>query len=250
MQIVPMRVSHARSRPRRNAFVYRVCAVAIGADDLRKGRKCALFSVDEPNLFNLQTRDYGDGKTNPVQWVRKTLDDLQVTVADGRIVLLTLPRILRYAFNPVSFWFCFDRRERLRAVLAEVNNTFGERHFYLCRHPDQRPIMRDDRLRVPKVFHVSPFQETAGEYRFAFECNDRRIAVGIDLLDETGLALTTTMRGAPRPLSGFGLVKGLASSPLQGIKVISLIHWQALKLALKGVPYRSKPPPPASIVTT
>jgi DUF1365 family protein len=249
MKIVPMRIHHARSRPRRNAFAYRVCGVAISTEDFRRGRKCALFSVDQPNLFSLRTRDYADGKTDPAQWLRNALRDFEITAADGRIVLLTLPRILGYAFNPVSFWFCFDREERLRAVLAEVNNTFGERHFYLCCHPDRRAIGRDDRLDVRKVFHVSPFLDIAGEYRFAFDCCADRIAVGIDLIDEKGLLLATSMRGAPMPLSSLRLLAVLAGLPLQVFKVIGLIHWQALKLALKGVRYRRKPAPTAAIIT-
>jgi DUF1365 family protein len=249
MQIVSMRIYHARSRPRRNSFAYRVFGVAVSTEDLRRGRKCTLFSIDEPNLFTLRTRDYADGKTDPAQWVRNALGGFHISAADGRIVLLTLPRILGYAFNPVSFWFCFDRDERLHAVLAEVNNTFGERHFYLCRHPDQRAIRRGDRLAVRKVFHVSPFLDIAGEYRFAFDYCSDRIAVGIDLIDEQGLLLATSMRGAPMPLSSLGLLGCLASLPLQVFKVIGLIHWQALKLTLGRLPYRRKPAPPAAIIT-
>jgi DUF1365 family protein len=249
MQIVPTRIFHARSRPKRNRFGYGICAVAIEAEEFRKGRRCLLFSIDAPNLFTLRTRDYADGKTDPVDWVRNALADFQIAAADGRIVLLTLPRILGYAFNPVSFWFCLDRHERLRAVLAEVNNTFGERHFYLCCHPDHRAIERDDRLGVRKVFHVSPFLETAGDYRFAFDFAAEQIAVGIDLIDEAGLALATSMRGTPQPLTSLRLLRALAGIPLQAIKVIGLIHWQALKLAFKGVPYHRKPPPPAAAIT-
>ena len=249
MQIVPLRIFHARSRPRRNAFAYRLCAVAIHADDFRKGRKCALFSIDEPNLFTLRTRDYADGKTDPVQWVRNALEGFQIAAADGRIMLLTLPRIFGLAFNPVSFWFCFDDGGCLRAVLAEVNNTFGERHFYLCCHADRRPIGRTDRLGVRKVFHVSPFLDISGEYRFGFDCSARRIAVSIDLIDETGLALATSLWGAPMPLTSSRLLAALAGVPMQAIKVIGLIHWQALKLMHKGVRYRHKPVPPAQTIT-
>lgn len=249
MQIVPMRVAHSRTRPRRNAFRYAVCYFAIPLREMTAGRKRALFSIDRANLFSLRTRDYGDGRTPPQLWVRRTLDGFGLAEADGEITLLTLPRILGYAFNPVSFWFCRDRDGALRAVLTEVNNTFGERHCYLCVHGDHRAIACEDQLEVRKVFHVSPFLEVKGEYRFHFACDAQRIAVHIDLHDEDGLKLSTAMGGRPRPLTDGGLLKILLGFPLQSLKVIVLIHYQAAKLYLKGVrPYR-KPAPPAAAIT-
>jgi DUF1365 family protein len=223
--------------------------VALPVEEFCKGKKCALFSVDSANLFSLNSKDYGDGKSDPANWIRDTLRHLEIVEVDGPIVLLTLPRILGYAFNPVSFWFCHDQKEQLRAVVAEVNNTFGERHFYLCCRPDHRAIKCDDRLKVRKAFHVSPFLEVAGEYRFGFDCQAGLISVRIDLFDEKGPTLTTSMRGSPRPLSNFGLVKTLAGFPLQMLKVIGLIYWQALKLHLKGVTHHAKPEPPVAMIS-
>jgi DUF1365 family protein len=205
--------------------------------------------VDRPNVFSLRSKDYGDGCPEPARWIRDRLRHFQIDAADGRIVLLTLPRIFGYAFNPVSFWFCHDGNNGLRAVVAEVNNTFGERHFYLCCHSDQHAIGRQDQLTVRKVFHVSPFLEVAGEYDFGFDFNAKEISVKIDLVDEAGVALATAMRGSPRPLSGLRLLAILVLFPLQMVKVIGLIHWQALKLYLKGVPRHAKPAPPAATVS-
>ena len=245
MQLVPMRIFHARARPKKNAFAYNLCYAMISDDEFCGGKKSALFSVDRANVFSLRSKDYGDRSTEPAAWIRDTLRRFQIHAADGRITLLTLPRIFGYAFNPVSFWFCHDRDNGLRAVVAEVNNTFGEKHFYLCCHPDQRAIECRDRLRVRKIFYVSPFLDIAGEYDFGFDCKAPGISVNINLIDESGIALATSMSGAPRPLSDLRLLTILTRFPLQMVKVIGLIHWQALKLYLKGVQRHVKPAPPA-----
>ncbi|MDE2163831.1 MAG: DUF1365 domain-containing protein [Alphaproteobacteria bacterium] len=249
MQIVPMKVTHARTRPRRNAFRYPVCYLALSMRELTEHKGSALFSIDRGNLFSIYTGDYGDGRTPPAQWIRDILGSFQLCEADGDVTLLTLPRIMGYAFNPVSFWFCFDRDRRLRAVLAEVNNTFGERHCYLCFHDDRRAITRDDELSVKKVFHVSPFMEVKGTYRFRFDYEADKIAVRIELYDEDGLILSTSMGGRPQASSGQRLLKVFFSYPLQMVKVVALIHYQAIVLYLKGVRHYRKPDPPTVPVT-
>jgi uncharacterized protein len=245
MQIVPMQVAHARTRPRRNAFRYPVCYFALSMHELVERKGSAFFSIDRGNLFSIYTRDYGDGRTPPAQWIRGILGNFLLGEADGDITLLTLPRIMGYAFNPVSFWFCLDRERRLRAVVAEVNNTFGERHCYLCFHDDHRVIARGDELSVQKVFHVSPFMEVKGSYRFRFDYGAEKIAVRIDLHDEVGLILSTSMGGRAHVLTDSGLFKVFFRYPLQMLKVIALIHYQAMVLYLKGVRHYRKPAPPA-----
>lgn len=249
MQLVPMHVAHARNRPRRNAFRYAVCYLAISLQEIDERKRTALFSIDRMNLFGLRTRDYGDGRAPPAQWIRTVLDGYGLYEADGVVTLLTLPRILGYAFNPVSFWFCFDRSDRLRAVLAEVRNTFGERHCYLCFHEDHRPILREDRLNVHKVFHVSPFMEVKGSYRFRFDIGTERIAVGMDSYDDIGLILSTSLGGRPQILNDRGLLKVLFSYPLQIVKVVALIHYQAVVLYLKGIKNYQKPLPPRATIS-
>jgi uncharacterized protein len=246
---VPTRVAHARTRPKRNAFHYKLCYFAIPVGEWTRGTRAAFFSIDRPNLFSLRSRDYGDGKTRPADWIRGLLNAQGLIEADGEIVLLTLPRLLGYAFNPVSFWFCSDRDGRLRAVLAEVNNTFGERHCYLCFHENREPIEKSARLVMRKVFHVSPFMEVKGSYRFRFDYAADRIGVQIDLLDEEGVILATSMSGHPLPLTAVGLLKTAFGYPLQTVKVVALIHYQALKLFLKGVRNYRKPAPPEMFVS-
>jgi uncharacterized protein len=249
MQLIPTLVSHARVRPRRNAFRYGLCYFAIPLRDWSPGTRARFFSIDRFNLFSLRSGDYGDGRPAPAEWVAGILDAHCLTEADGEIVLVTLPRLLGYAFNPVSFWFCFDRAHGLRAVLAEVNNTFGERHCYLCCRDDHAPITKDARLSLRKIFHVSPFLEVKGTYRFGFEFNTERVGIQIDLLDEDGLCLATAMNGRPKAMTAGGLLKTALSYPLQTLQVVALIHYQAAKLFLKGVRNHRKPVPPETLVS-
>jgi DUF1365 family protein len=238
-------IFHARHRPRRNAFHYRALYLAVPIEELREGHPSSLFSIDRPNLFGLRAADYGSPSSPPAAWIGGVLKNWNIREADGSTILVTMPRVFGYVFNPVSFWLCFDAEGGLRAVLAEVNNTFGERHSYLCCHDDHRVIVPQDTLRTHKAFHVSPFIAVKGEYRFRFSYTRDRIAIAIDLFDDEGLLLSTTIGGPARPLSSWRLLRALLGNPLLPIKVIGLIHYQALKLYLKKIDRFQKPLPPA-----
>lgn len=249
MQLVPATIAHARIRPRRNAFRYRVCYFAIPLSQWARGRVGAFLSIDRFNLYSLRSSDYGDRRTPPAKWIKTVLSKQGVAEADGEVILLTLPRMMGYAFNPVSFWFCLDAEGQLRAVLAEVNNTFGERHCYLCVHPDRRAICAEEWLDVRKIFHVSPFMETKGFYRFRFAVDDQRIAVAIHLFDDSGLLLTTSIEGRRLASTTAAQMRSLLSYPLQTLKVVALIHYQAAKLLWKRVGHYRKPAPPDAFVS-
>lgn len=243
------RVMHARLRPKSNVFSYRVwfLRVPLSALDRLAG---PLFSIDRLNLFSLRTRDHGPRDGSPwLPWIRWLLADHGLHAADGEVWLQCFPRVLGYAFNPVSFWLCHDREGRLRAVLCEVNNTFGERHNYLLAHEDQRPIAPGDELGARKVFHVSPFCAVAGGYRFRFDTDPAATRVRIDYHDPLGRLLITTVSGVARPLASGTLLQAFFAYPLMTGAVIARIHWQALRLWLKGVPLFSKPLPPARETT-
>jgi uncharacterized protein len=145
--------------------------------------------------------------------------------------------VLGYVFNPVSFWFCEDHTGRLQAVLAEVSNTFGERHAYLLR--------ADRALEARKVFHVSPFFPVAGRYRFGFgERAGRRLA-RIDYFDEAGPLLYTSISGQPQPLTRARLALACFTHPFMTVVIMARIHWQALRLWVKRAPFFAKPGAPA-----
>jgi DUF1365 family protein len=243
------RVMHARLRPKPNVFSYRVWYVRVPLSGLHLLRS-PLLSLDRPGLFSLRTRDHGPRDGSPwLPWIRALLSEHGIHRADGEVWLQCFPRVLGYVFNPVSFWLCHDRHGALRAVLCEVNNTFGERHNYLLAHDDQRPIAPGDELRARKVFHVSPFCDVAGEYRFRFGVDPHATLLRIDHGDAAGRLLVTTLSGTGRPVSRAALLRAFFAYPLMTAVVIGRIHWQALRLWWKGVPFFSKPLPPVQETT-
>lgn len=242
-------VMHARQRPKKHVFNYGVFYLYFVLDEISR-LSTSLFSVNRLNLFSFYEKDYGprDG-TSLSAWIHKILTEYNVTEANGAVRLLTLPRLFGYAFNPVSFWLCFDQKNKLRAVLSEVSNTFGEHHSYLCFHDDHRPIEPRDWLEAKKVFHVSPFLHVIGHYRFRFRCDEKNVNININYYDNNGLMLATSVNGQAESLTTNQLLKGFLRYPLVTFKVIFLIHMQAIRLLLKGAGYKPKPAPPVSEVT-
>ena len=249
IRLLQAEIFHARERPRPNHFRYRMSYLLVPVEALSSPRRIGLFSIGGQNLFSLYGRDYGDGVSPPADWIRGVLREWRLPEADGAIVLMTLPRIFGYAFNPVSFWLCHDCDGGLRAVLSEVRNTFGERHCYLCLHNDRRGIAPGDEIVARKVFHVSPFIAVDGEYRFRFSVTADRVAIAISLVKDGETLLRTSVAGRAAPLGKASLLGALLRNPLYPLKVIGLIHYQAIRLFLKGVRHLHKPEPPAAEVT-
>jgi DUF1365 family protein len=166
----------------------------------------------------------------------------------GALWLLAQPRVLGHVFNPVSFWLCHDRAGALKVVIAEVTNTFGDRHSYLCHHDDLRPIGAADTLGAQKIFHVSPFQPLTGEYSFRFDIRADAIAIRIAYRsgDER---LVATLTGPRRPLTNAAILRAALRRPFGSRRVLGLIHWQALRLWWKGARYRARPEPPKTKVS-
>lgn len=205
-------------------------------------------------LLGLSDRDHGRGEGCMLEWAIEQASAFGVPAdAMAEVWLLTQPRTLGYVFNPVSFWFFRDANGALRAVLAEVNNTFGDRHSYLCALPDWRVITRRDTIRAEKVFHVSPFQQIDGVYDFRFAISLDSIDINIDhsRLAEDGSrhGVVATLTGHLEPLSTKRLLAMLARRPLGALRVSALIYWQAIRLKLKGAPYKVRPLPPTEEVT-
>lgn len=243
-------VMHERHVVARNRFIYPSAFVRLPLSQL-DGLRVPLFGVERANVFSFRSRDHGARDGSPLlPWIHGLLRAHGVAeVCDGEIVLQTMPRILGFVFNPVSFWFCHDRAGAVRVVLAEVNNTFGERHNYLVHHADLRPIASGDELRARKCFHVSPFFPVSGEYRFRFEQRGAVHAVSVDLWDGGALRLLTRLSGRAEALDGRALRKWLARQPFMTLGVVARIHWQALRLALRRVSFHRKPAPPIEETT-
>ncbi|WP_172326959.1 DUF1365 family protein [Mangrovicoccus sp. HB161399] len=238
---------HGREGQVENAFRYAVDYVLCDPEDCEGPR---LFSRNRANLVSLQDRDHGGapGKGRGVAWLREVLAAHGLDACDGRILLAAQPRVLGHVFNPVSFWLCHDREGRLRAVVPEVSNTFGDRHSYLVHHPDQRPIGPQDRLEARKIFHVSPFLPVEGGYAFRFDIRPDRIGIWIDYRSEKG-RLFATLTGRRAPLTSRGILAMCLRRPFGSRRVLGLIYWQALKLRLKGAGWHVRPEPPAEEVS-
>ena len=244
-------VWHKRLRPVINSFQYSVFFLRIPLHTLNISKKWPLFlSYNRSNLFALYDKDHGDGKTPLLTWIKTILQQHNVHDVDGEIILQTFPRMLGYIFNPISFWFCYQKNGDLRAILCEVNNTFGERHGYLlkCNHHAQNSFTSQ------KIFHVSPFCEVTGHYDFKFDetkeaAQIKHIGYQIDYADEQGPLLLTRISGQLKQFNKRTSLFAFFCYPLLNFKIIFAIHWQAFKLWFKRLPFHKKPPAPDHFIS-
>ena len=245
-------VRHARLRPTPNRFSYgayflRLPLRALAASSWSSG----LLGINRARPMTVRDRDHGDGRPL-LAWIDALLADHGIADAKGEVWLHTFPRVFGYVFNPVSFWFAHRADGALRAIVCEVNNTFGERHCYLLAHDDARPIAWGEEVRARKVFHVSPFCAVDGSYRFRFMLTDGDTPRFVGCIDHDaadGPLLKTALSGALEPVTDRALLRALLAYPAFTFGVIARIHWQALKLVFKRVPFFSKPAPPSQPVT-
>ena len=239
---------HGRKGAIENAFRYGVDYVLL--DPTSKAKSPALFSRNSANLVSLHDSDHGgDPKQGAgASWAREVFEAEGLMTVVDRIELLAQPRVLGHVFNPVSFWLGFDAEDHLRAVIPEVSNTYGDRHCYLCFHDDHRAILPTDRLTARKTFYVSPFQPVAGEYTFRFDFTDDKVGVWIDYTCGNN-GLLATLTGKRAPLTNWSILRACLRRPLGSRRVLSLIHWQALKLWWKGAKFRAHPEPPSKKVS-
>jgi len=243
-------VMHQRQRPWLHRFTYPVRFVRVPLSQWQTLRVSGL-GVDRAGLLALHSRDHGARDGSPLLlWIRDLLRGRGlVDICDGEVVLQTCPRVFGFVFNPVSFFLCHDRDGRLRAVLAEVNNTFGEGHNYWVVPDDLAPIDHQQELPARKVFHVSPFFPVSGEYRFRFDQRDGLSAIDIDYWDDGKLQLRTRIGGRLEALDSRGVRRWLIGFPLLTVGIVWRIHWQALRLWLRGATFFRKPPPPQQLTT-
>ena len=227
-------VMHHRFLPKRHRFIYRVVSMLLDLDEAdTNSLGLKLFSIDRFNLFSWRNRDHGDGTDTPVvRQVRMLLEEQGFSEFKHRIQLLCYPRILGFVFNPLSVYYCYDVSERLGVILYEVSNTFGERHTYLIRVPDQAKVVRQH---ATKAFYVSPFMPMSADYQFRMVPPDSRVAVCIRQTENQQSLLHATFTGERRQLNDKALLSVFVKYPLMTLKVIVGIHWEALQLWRKGV---------------
>ncbi len=238
---------HGRKGGIENAFRYSIDYVLLDAE--APVRSTWVFGRNRSGLFSLRDCDHGGApkEGRGAAWVRDVLaaHDLD---SPARIEILAQPRVMGHIFNPVSFWLCYDAQDALRVVIAEVSNTYGDRHSYLCLRDDHGPIGPEDRLTAAKIFHVSPFQEISGGYQFRFDIRSDRLGIFIDHTAGNG-GVTATLVGNRKPLGTPGVLRALLRRPFGSRRVLALIHWQALKLWWKGARFHNRPEPPTQEVS-
>ncbi len=240
-EILRGETTHARRGGPVHAFRYAVDYVLI--DPEADGPRPRLFGRNRFALAAVHDRDHGGarGQGRGAAWAREVLAASGAPVGLS-LRLLTQPRWLGANFTPVSFWLAFEG-DALVAAIAQVNNTYGERHNYLCAHADFGAITASDELSAAKVFHVSPFQQVAGVYRFRFVIDADRIAIRIR--HENGAqGVVATLTGARVPMTSRTLLATVLRRPFSTFRTIALIHWQALRLKLKGATFHPHPVPP------
>ncbi len=241
-------VYHKRFVPKPHVLKYQIYNLCVNVDDL-PSLQMGILSFNRFNLMSFYEKDYAFAGQHPRAWVQAAMAQWGVQGVNGDIMLLTMPRILGFGFNPVSFWFCLNRAGGLRCVISEVNNTFGERHCYISYHEDGRDILPEDVLHAQKVFFVSPFLEVKGEYQFRFTFTPQRMEAVIHYHDERGLVLVATTQGAFTPYNTTMLLRAFLKVPLLTVKVVGMIHLHAVQLIFKGIGYLKKPKPPQAGIT-
>lgn len=246
-------VVHQRLRPLRHRLRYRVFSLLVDIDQLPAlSRRLRLFSFDRFNLFSLHAKDHGagDGLGLRAHVERQLLAAGLQT--GGAIRLLTMPRILGHVFNPLSVYFCDAPGGGLQALLYEVDNTFGQRHSYLIPvDPAERDAERIAQ-QCAKQFHVSPFLALDMRYDFRIALPDAArpgLGLGITASDAEGPVLVAHYDARRRPLGDAALARVFVSHPLLTLKVVAAIHWEALRLWIKGARFRACPEAPAQPVS-
>lgn len=244
-------VRHARLRPAAHRFAYRTFFLMLPMRQLARQPE-SLLRRNRWGALSFHDSDHGLGGDDALAWIDALLRAHGIHDATGEVWLQTYPRVLGYVFKPVSFWFCHREDGALRAVVAEVNNTFGERHCYLLEgdaHTASQGLAWGQELRSDKVFHVSPFCDVQGQYRFRFMRTEQRIVARVEHDDAHGCLLQTSVSGRLVPMSRSSLRQALWGTPLMTLAVVARIHWQALQLWLKRVPFFRKPEPPQAFIT-
>ncbi len=232
------RTTHVREQPFRRSFTHRIAMLEIDIDRLAEADKLArLFSVGKRNAISFRPTDLGARNAAvPLRaWAEGRFAEADISLDGGKLRLVTFPRVLGYGFAPISIWLGYGPDGALRGVIYEVHNTFGETHSYVSAfHTDMRG-------KSDKEFHVSPFLDVSGAYRFTLRPPGRDMQLIVENTGANGRSHAATLTATPSALTTGAILHWLWSMPISGLGVVIAIHWQALRLWLKGVRYHDKP---------
>jgi len=245
------RVMHARVSPFHHRFEYRVFSAFLDVDQLQElDSQTLFFSYNRFNVFSFHDVDHGPRMNAPLRpWIEHMLHTAGIDQSISSVKLLCYPRILGYVFNPLSVYYCYGNDENLVALIYEVSNTFGQNHCYVGRVDS---CSEDGAFMIQsteKAFYVSPFIEVSGQYQFRFDNPGEQLHLSIQQRKNDRPLLYTRFNGKRKPFSSRALLLTLVKYPLMTVKVITAIHWEALRLWFKGAGYVSRPAPPNASFT-
>ncbi len=242
-------VTHSRLKPKQHRLSYRIYSLLLDLDELDKlDQQLRLLSIDRFNLFSFYRRDRGDRSGSDLKrQVEGSMSEAGIEPDGGPIRLLTMPRLLGWAFNPLSVFFCYSKDGSLRAILWEVDNTFGERHGYMI--PVEAQSGPEIIQQCDKAFYVSPFMDMDLHYRFRVLPPADVLSIRIETFDRDGSVLTARHIARRSRLTDATLLKAFLVIPFQTLVVVGGIHFEALKIWMKGVRLRKRPPPPEAAVS-
>jgi uncharacterized protein len=229
-------VMHARLKPMGHRFSYRVMSLLIDLDRLADAdRQSALFGVNRAALYSFHEADHGrrDGSSLRA-YAQHCASERGIDLTGGRVLLLSYPRLFGYTFNPLSVYFCYCAKGELALLIYEVRNTFGDIHPYVLPVTPGEISDAGVRQQQDKLFYVSPFIEMATRYHFRVRPPGARVQLRILESDREGPLLAATFNGSHRALDTKGLLRTFFALPLVTIKIMAAIHWEALRLWLKG----------------
>lgn len=238
-------VYHKRLRPTEHVLRYRVFSLLLNLDEIDALQKRLwLFSRNRWNLFSFYDKDFGENASEPLEvYVQRKLNEAGIDVTPHKIMLSCYPRICGHTFNPLSVFYCLDKNGDALAILHEVHNTFGERHAYALKvRCEEQSSGKWINQSCDKELFVSPFAHMDMRYEFKLNLPDQRQVIVIQVHDEAGHLITASYTAQRQTLTAATLLKYFFSVPLLSIKVVLGIHWEALRLWLKKVPWYSHQP--------
>lgn len=240
-------VDHWRKAPREHAFSYPVFSFAFDVDELSSlALAPRLVAYEKGAVFTVRSSDYLEGEGSLREKVERVLEQHGCHERPARITLITSPRYFGYVFNPVSFFACFDRQERVIGLITQVNNTFGETHVYpLVCPPSTMPAV----WRFSKGFFVSPFFDMEGNYEVALESEGEHLSIRVDLHKEGERVFAANLVGEGKVLSRRQVFATLRKFPITSLLTMPRIHGQAMRLYFKAHANVYQRPDPTSSYT-
>ena len=237
-------VYHRRKRPREHSLRYRVFTLLLNLDEIPDiASDLWLFSHNRWNLLGFHDKDFGEDRQESLRdYVERLLQENNIDETPDSILLSCYPRILGYVFNPLSLFYCMDKEGHLFAVVHEVHNTFGERHAYVLAVPPDSPDWIHQQ--ADKELFVSPFAHMNMRYEFRLNIPDEKQVIVIRASDAEGVLITASYTSSRQSLTAVALLREFFRLPLMSFKVVAAIHWEALRLWIKRVPWFTHQPKP------